>query len=330
MTEAPRKGRGAGAIVGAVIAIVILALLGWGLYQAFQPVREPVQGQIEAQEINVASKVPGRVGRVHVQLGQQVARGDLLFELDSPEVRAKVAQAEAARDAARATSRKVQAGARPEEIVAARANWERAEAGAKLANVTFQRIGAMYAEGVVARQKRDDAEAQARSATELATAARAQYALARQGARQEDRQAAEAQARQVAGVADEAGVALDETRVGAPAAGEVTRIAIQAGELAPQGFAVVTLVDLADVWAVVAVREDDFKAYEKGSLHQASIPALKARAQFKADTVSALPAFATWRAAHPGGTDLRTFEVRLRPTAPVPGLRPGMTVVFDR
>ena len=330
MTEAPRKGRGAGAIVGAVIAIVILALLGWGLYQAFQPVREPVQGQIEAQEINVASKVPGRVGRVHVQLGQQVARGDLLFELDSPEVRAKVAQAEAARDAARATSRKVQAGARPEEIVAARANWERAEAGAKLANVTFQRIGAMYAEGVVARQKRDDAEAQARSATELATAARAQYALARQGARQEDRQAAEAQARQVAGVADEAGVALDETRVGAPAAGEVTRIAIQAGELAPQGFAVVTLVDLADVWAVVAVREYDFKAYEKGSLHQASIPALKARAQFKAATVSALPAFATWRAARPGGTDLRTFEVRLRPTAPVPGLRPGMTVVFDR
>lgn len=330
MTEAPRKGRGAGAIVGAVVAIVILALLGWGLYQAFQPVREPVQGQIEAQEINVASKVPGRVGRVHVQLGQQVARGDLLFELDSPEVRAKVAQAEAARDAARATSRKVQAGARPEEIVGARANWERAEAGAKLANVTFQRIGAMYAEGVVARQKRDDAEAQARSATELATAARAQYALARQGARQEDRQAAEAQARQVAGVADEAGVALDETRVGAPAAGEVTRIAIQAGELAPQGFAVVTLVDLADVWAVVAVREDDFKAYEKGSLHQASIPALKARAQFKAATVSALPAFATWRAARPGGTDLRTFEVRLRPTAPVPGLRPGMTVVFDR
>ena len=309
--------------------IVILALLGWGLYLAFQPVRDPLQGQIEAQEINVSSKVPGRVGQVHVQLGQRVARGDLLFELDSPEVRAKVAQAEAARDAARATSQKVQAGARPEEIVAARANWERAEAGASLARVTFERIGAMYAEGVVARQKRDEAEAQARSASELATAARAQYALARQGARAEDRQAAEAQARQVAGVADEAGAALDETRITAPAAGEVTKLAIQAGELAPQGFPVITLVDLADVWAVVAVREDAFKAYAQGSVHQATIPALNTRVQFKATTVSALPAFATWRAARPGGTDLRTFEVRLRPTTPVPGLRPGMTVVFD-
>ena len=109
----------------------------------------------------------------------------------------------------------------------------------------------------------------------------------------------------------------------------MTQVAIQAGELAPQGFPVVTLVDLSDVWVVLAVREDAFKAYAKDSVHQASIPALKTSARFKATAVSALPAFATWRAARPGGTDLRTFEVRLRPTAPVPGLRPGMTVVFE-
>jgi len=316
--------------LGAIAAVLVLALLGWGVYQAFQPTRDPVQGQVEAQETNVSSKVPGRVGRVHVQLGQTVKRGDLLFELDSPEVRAKVAQAEAARDAARAASQKVQAGARPQEIVAARANWERAEAGARLARLTYQRIAAMYAEGVVARQKRDDAETQARSAGELATAARAQYDMARQGARPEDKLAAEAQVRQVAGVLAETGAALDETRIRAPAAGEVTKVAIQAGELAPQGFPVLTLVDLSDVWAVVAVREDEFQPYAKDSLHQATIPALKVKAQFKVSAVSALPAFATWRAARPGGTDLRTFEVRLRPTAAVPGLRPGMTVVFDR
>ncbi|MBZ2205679.1 HlyD family secretion protein [Massilia soli] len=317
-------------LIGAVAAAAVLALLGWGLYKAFQPPRDPVQGQVEAQETNVSSKVPGRVGRVHVQLGQTVRRGDLLFELDSPEVRAKVAQAEAARDAARAASEKALAGARPQEIVAARANWERAEAGARLARLTHQRIAAMYAEGVVARQKRDDAETQARSAGELATAARAQYEMARQGARPEDKLAAQAQLRQVDGVVAETGAALGETRITAPAAGEVTRVAIQAGELAPQGFPVMTLVDLSDVWAVVAVREDQFKPYAKDSLHQGTIPALQVKAQFRVATVSALPAFATWRAARPGGTDLRTFEVRLRPTAPVPGLRPGMTVVFDR
>ena len=314
--------------LGAVL--VVGGLLGWGVYQAFQPTVEPVQGQLEAQETNVASKVPGRVGRVHAALGQTVARGDLLFEIDSPEVRAKLAQAEAARDAARATSQKAQAGARPQEIVAARANWERAEAGARLARVTAQRISAMVDEGVLARQKGDEATAQARSATEQATAARAQYDLARQGARDEDKRAAAAQARQVDGMVAETGAALDETRILAPGPGEVTRIAIQPGELAPQGFPVITLVDLTDIWAVVAVREDVFKPFAMGSLHQASIPALQVSAQFKVTAVSALPAFATWRAARPGGTDLRTFEVRLRPTRVVPGMRPGMTVVFDR
>ena len=317
-------------LLAGAAAVVVIALLGWGVARAFQPTREPVQGQIEAQEVNVSSKVPGRVGQVHVQLGQTVKRGDLLFELDSPEVRAKVAQAAAARDAAGAANQKVLAGARPEELVAARANWERAQAGARLARVTFQRIQSMYAEGVIARQKRDEAEAQARSADELATAAKAQYDLARQGARPEDKLAAAAQTRQVAGVVAETDAALAETRIMAPAAGEVTKVAIQAGELAPQGFPVIMLVDLADVWAVVAVREDDFKPYSKDTLHQATIPALKVKAQFKVTVVSALPAFATWRAARPGGTDLRTFEVRLRPTAPVTGLRPGMTVVFDR
>ncbi len=317
-------------IVAGIAAVLLLVLVAYGLYRSLQPVREPLQGQIEAQEVSVSSKVPGRVGQVHVQLGQAVRQGELLFELDSPEVKAKVAQAEAARDAANAVNRKAQAGARPEEITAARANWERAEAGARLADVSYKRVAAMVAEGVLARQKRDDAEAQARSARELATAARAQYDLARAGARQEDKAAAQAQLRQVGGVVAEADAALDETRIRAPRAGEISRIDIHAGELAPQGFPVVTLVDLQDVWAVLAVREDMFKPFAMNTVHQAYVPALRQSAGFRVATVSALPAFATWRAARPGGTDLRTFEIRLRPTAPVAGLRPGMTVVFDR
>lgn len=315
--------------LAAIVGILFLGLLGWGLYRSLQPVPDTLQGQVEAQEINVSSKVPGRVGQVHVQLGQAVGRGQLLFELDSPEVRAKLAQAQAAREAAGAVAQKAQAGARPEEIAAARANWERAEAGARLAEVTYKRVGSMVAEGVLARQKGDEAQAQARSARELASAAKAQYDLARQGARKEDKDAAQAQARQVDGVVAEADAALAETRIVAPAAGEVTKLAIQAGELAPQGFPVVTLVDLNDAWAVLAVREDMFQPFAMGTVHEAAIPALKTHARFKVTAVSALPAFATWRAARPGGTDLRTFEVRLRPTAPVPGMRPGMTVVFD-
>jgi HlyD family secretion protein len=65
-----------------------------------------------------------------------------------------------------------------------------------------------------------------------------------------------------------------------------------------------------------------------GTVHEGEIPALKVSAQFKVSSVGVLPDFATWRAARPGGIDLRTFEVRLRPVAPVTNLRPGMSVVF--
>jgi len=311
-----------------LLGIVILVFVAWGLYRAFQPQRLPLQGQMDAQEVNVSSKVAGRVGQVNVKLGDTVSQGQVLFQLTSPEVDAKVAQATAAAQAADAVAQKAQAGARPEEVRAAKANWQRAQTGAAIAKTTYDRVDNMFAEGVIARQKRDEAEAQWRAAEQQAQAARAQYDMANAGARPEDKNAASAQARQVGAVLTEAQVALAETKIAAPVAGQVSKIQIQPGELAPQGFPVITLVNLADAWAVLQVREDEMAAFAMGSTHTANVPALKQQLTFKVSSVAVMPDFATWRAARPGGTDLRTFEIRLRPAIRVEGLRPGMSVVF--
>jgi len=311
-----------------LLGIVILVFVAWGLYRAFQPQRLPLQGQMDAQEVNVSSKVAGRVAQVNVKLGDTVSQGQVLFQLTSPEVDAKVAQATAAAQAADAVAQKAQAGARPEEVRAAKANWQRAQTGAAIAKTTYDRVDNMFAEGVIARQKRDEAEAQWRAAEQQAQAARAQYDMANAGARPEDKNAASAQARQVGAVLTEAQVALAETKIAAPVAGQVSKIQIQPGELAPQGFPVITLVNLADAWAVLQVREDEIAAFAMGSTHTANVPALKQQLTFKVSSVAVMPDFATWRAARPGGTDLRTFEIRLRPAIRVEGLRPGMSVVF--
>ena len=311
-----------------LLGIVILIFVAWGLYQAFQPQRLPLQGQMDAQEVNVSSKVAGRVGQVNVKLGDTVSQGQVLFQLTSLEVDAKVAQATAAAQAADAVAQKAQAGARPEEVRAAKANWQRAQTGAAIARTTYDRVDNMFAEGVIARQKRDEAEAQWRAAEQQAQAARAQYDMATAGARPEDKNAASAQARQVGAVLTEAQVALAETKIAAPVAGQVSKIQIQPGELAPQGFPVITLVNLADAWAVLQVREDEMAAFAMGSTHTANVPALKQQMTFQVSSVAVMPDFATWRAARPGGTDLRTFEIRLRPAIRVEGLRPGMSVVF--
>ena len=217
----------------------------------------------------------------------------------------------------------------------ARLNWQRAVAAADLAESSYKRVDGLAREGLVAAQKRDEAEANFKASRDQALAAKAQYELARSGARAEDRSAASAQARQVAGVVAEVEAAQAETELKSPVAGEVAKVLARTGELSPQGVAVVTVVNLQDQWVVLNVREDRLQRFAIGSEFDATLPALHGKdsgkaVKFKVYHTAALPDFATWRATRAGqGFDARTFEVRARPAAPIEGARPGMTVLVQ-
>ncbi len=316
--------------IGVTVAVLLLAIaLAIGLWLAFRPQPVLLEGQIEATEIDVAAKVPGRVESVGVKLGQTVARGDVLFSLESPELRAKLAQAEGARDAAGALRRKADTGARPEEIRAAEQLWIRAKAAADLADVTRERVERLSREGVVPRQRRDEAEAQARASRAAEASAKAVFDMAATGARAEDREAAAGVAAQAGGTVSEVQAYLAETQIKAPHPGEVVSLLIDPGELAPAGAPVITLVDLNDVWVVLQIREDLLAGIGMGTELTGRVPALGNREiKFKVDYLAALGAFATWRATSASaGFDLKTFEIRARPVAAAPGLRPGMSVI---
>ena len=98
----------------------------------------------------------------------------------------------------------------------------------------------------------------------------------------------------------------------------------------------VTVVDLADQWVVLNVREDRLQRFAIGQEFEATLPALGHAGsagkpvRFKVYHTAALPDFATWRATRAGqGFDVRTFEVRARPATPIEGARPGMTVLVQ-
>ena len=324
--------------VALLVLLGVLALLAWGLWQATRPAPEVLQGQMEARETDVAGKVTARVLEVPVHEGQTIAAGALLVRLDSPEVRAKLQQATAAEQAAQAVAQKAQHGARPQEVEMARLQWQRAETAAQLAHTSYQRVANLAREGLVAEQKRDEAQANWKASRDAASAARAQYDMARAGARPEDRQAADAQARQVAGVVAEAEAAQAETELRSPVAGEVAKVLAKPGELWPQGVAVVTVVDLQDQWVVLNVREDRLARFAPGQTFDATLPALAdtahpagRTARFTVFYNAVLPDFATWRATRGGaGFDVRTFEVRARPAEPIAGARPGMSVLVPQ
>lgn len=329
--EAPPPAPARRLPVALVAGLVVAVLLALGLWLAYRPAPDLIQGMVDAREMRITSKVTGRIAAFHVEEGQPVKAGQLLYTLDSPEVAAKSEQAGGALAAAQAVESKADEGARPEDIRAAEAQWRRAQAAAQLAQTTYARTQRLYEQGVIAGQKSDEARTNAVASAEQAKAARAQYDLALAGARRQDKAAATGQVQQARGAVAEVQAAADETRVAAPADGEVGKRLAQPGELVPQGFPVFVLTDIAHPWVTLNVREDQLRGLARGKELAGTIPALaNKRARFRVVYTAPAGDFATWRATRQStGFDIKSFEVRVVPVAPVEGLRPGMTVLFD-
>ncbi|EKO3952903.1 biotin/lipoyl-binding protein [Vibrio fluvialis] len=321
------------AVKSSLLAVTVLAAAGWigySFYQAYQPEPVRLQGQIESQQYSISSKVPGRIDQVYVRKGDEVIKGQLIFTLHSPEIEAKLEQAIAGQKAAGALAQEAENGAREQQIRAAKDQWMKAKAAAELAEKTYLRVNNLYKDGVVAEQKRDEANTQWQAAKYTESAAFQMYEMAKEGARAETKQAAQEKARMAAGAVAEVEAYAADTKIESWFDGEVSQVLMQSGELAPQGFPVVTVVDREDSWAVLNVREDLLSHFQKGTTFNAYLPALNKSVEFKVTHVAVMGDFATWRSTDAAqGFDLRTFEVEARPTAPETNLRMGMSVVVE-
>lgn len=311
-------------------AITVAVILGFGLWTITLPTPLAFQGQVEAREVDVAAKIAGRIGKVLVREGDSVSAGDVLLEIDSPELTAKMAQASSGKDMALAMSDKADSGAREEEIRMAKFAWTRAQSAAQLAQKSFERFDALFKEGLIAAQKHDEAQTAAIAANDAANAAKAQYDMSVNGAREQDKAAALAGVRQAEGVVQEVSAFVAETRITAPISGEVSQMLVDIGELAPTGFPLITLVDLRDSWVVLNVREDHLVNFKMNAKLGGTLPALgNQQISLEVYYISPQADFATWRATrYSSGYDVKTFEVRLRPNEQIDGMRPGMSVLL--
>ena len=173
-------------ILALAAGVAVLGLLGLAALLLARPAPETLQGEADATKVDVAAKVAGRIATIEVKEGDWVKKGDPVATIESPEIRARLDQAEAAKAGAEAQSRKADSGAREEEIRAARSQWDRARHAADLAEVTFGRLERLARDGVVPNQRRDEAEAQWKTSRDAAEAAKALYDMALAGARRED------------------------------------------------------------------------------------------------------------------------------------------------
>lgn len=316
------------ALVTLVIVIAIVALIG---FVALSNGTEFVQGQAEADEYRVSSKVPGRILEYRVKEGQKVKAGDTLAILEAPDVEAKLAQVRAVQDAAQAQSNKAQKGTRSEQLQAAYELWQKAKAGLEIAEKSYNRVNRLYEEGVMSAQKRDEAKAQYEAMKATERAANAQYTMAKNGAQKEDKEMAAAQVERAKGAVAEVSSYINETYLIASADGEVSEIFPKVGELVGTGAPIMNIAQLNDMWVSFNVREDLLKDFTVGGEIKADIPALEATGTFKVTYMKDLGTYAAWKATKTTGQyDLKTFEVKAKPVQPIANLRPGMSVIIEK
>lgn len=310
-----------------VVVIAILVAIIWWLWP--QPKAELLHGEVEVREIRLASKVAGRVSALYVQEGDKVQAGQLLFELASPELNAKLAQAEAVEAATQAQQDEAEAGLRSEEVEMIRLDWQRALVQQNLLEATLKRMRNLHAEGLVSQQQLDETEAKAKASADQASAAEARFAMATLGARDEQLRAAQAQNRRAAAAVAEVEAYRQEIYMRAPIDAEIANIVIQVGELAPTGYPVITLAIPDDVWVTFTIREDKLNALVPGTEFTAFVPALNKNLAFRVSKLNALPSFANWKQVRgTPGYDLKTFQLEAVPVQPEPQLRAGMTVIL--
>lgn len=311
----------------AIFALVVLVVGVIG-YFCMGTAKEEIQGEIEVEEYRVSSKVPGRILEICVKEGDYVHAGDTLAILDCPEVQAKKAQATSAEDAATALSDMAQAGARQEQIMGAYELWQQASAGAEVAKKSYERIQRLFDEGVVTAQKRDEVYATYKAMEAQEKAAKSQYEMAKNGARNEEKRAAAAQVDRAKGAIQEVNAYIHETVQIAQMDGEVSDIYPKVGELVGTGAPIMTISMMKNIYSVFNIREDQLNGMKVGDTFTAFCPAFNKELEMKVYYIKDQGSFATWKATKSNGQyDLKTFEVKARPTNPFDGLRPGMTLV---
>jgi len=214
-------------IAGAAVALAGLALAGWSWWGNRRDARDVISasGRIEVTEVNVSSKVTGRIAALNVDEGTDVQQGQLIATLEGEELEAQLRQARAAQQSAeaklaqaritlrvepttvrsqirqaeetlRSAEQRVQmlqAGPRVQEIEEGRANLKQAEARLEIARLTRDRYRSLLADGAISKQDFDRTDTDQQAAEAAVRAARERLGMLEEGSRAEDIRMAQAE-----------------------------------------------------------------------------------------------------------------------------------------
>jgi HlyD family secretion protein len=290
-----------------------------------------VQGEAESTRIDIAARVSGRLAKIPVARGQDVAADATLLAIDNPELVAELHEAEADKAVADAELARINVGTRSEVVAQRKAEIDRAAADLTLAQQTYNRTKQLAAAKFAPQSKLDqDTDALTLAQKRLDQASLAHHEAVK-GFTAEEHKIAEANVGKAMAKIETIRALVDQMTVTAPVASQVYQILAEKGEVVAPGVPLLSLVDLGDTWLGFSLREDLISGLKVGDRFGVRIPALGNREiMAEVRVIAAKGEYAGWRATRATGDfDLRTFAVRAYPVEKIDGLRPGMSVYTD-
>lgn len=342
-----------------IITALLLSSILTGCTTSSALEQNQLQGSLEAEDVDINTKIPGKILSLEVEEGQFIDKDAVIATIDAKDLAAKreglVAQANAALatvdtavaqeqaamgqlDAAKAVLNKAQNGARAEDIEKAQANYD-------IMKKSYYRLLALYEEGAVALAQLDEIETKLKVAEQ-------DLSMAKGGARIEDIEAAKGQvaaakgqvaaaqsnviaakekhSQAIAGIA-ELDTYITDAAIRTPISGYVTSLNSAAGEMLSTGMNLATITNLDKITLTVNVDETLVPKFKENEQVKVSILSYKDE-EFngKIVQINKKPDFAIKKASNENGEfDLVTYGIKIELANKDQKLRPGMTAFIN-
>ncbi len=220
------------------------------------------------QEVQVVSKISGRVASVNVEEGAVVKQGDVLVQLESDDYVQQVNQAKAGISGASAKLADTKAGTRAEELHRLKSNMDQQKSALDNAQKNFDRIKNLFDSGAVSQNDLDNAQLNLDRAKSTYEQAKDQYELSQAGATGNTIQALQAEVDRSRSALELAQLNLSNTTIKSPISGIVAKRSIDPGELAQPGAPLITVVEMNPVQVQLSVNQDQVNQVKQGSTVQ--------------------------------------------------------------
>jgi multidrug resistance efflux pump len=306
-------------------------------------------GTVDANEVVVSARIPGRIQTLFVDEGQEVKAGQLIAVIESEDLAAarKAAEANAASQKGKlggtVESERQTRGETSNATVSAEAQLRAARAALAQAQANYDhqqadtsRTVALAQQGIMSEQARDDAATSLQATKAAVDAARENVAAAEASLRQarahelltnvaaQTVDSTRNDVENARALAEQANVQLGYAQVYAPVSGKVNVRAARQGEVVAAGTPIVTIMDLTQTWIYAPLPETQADAVQLGDSLRVVMPS-GATLQAKVINKAAEADFATQRDVSARKRDIKTIQLKLLIDNPGERFVPGMT-----